>query len=112
MGLWFKAMHLYNKSLVKDMLKIMTTGFSIWGFIGVTLGTVMLVMFNILFVGSFIATALIFAIRIFFAVPIGIIKYGSDWKTYVTGFSSGVVSDITEKIEAVYKKASEWYDEG
>lgn len=112
MELWFKAMGLWNKSLVKDMLEIMTTGFSIWGFIGVTLGTVMLVFFNILFVLCFIATALIFAIRMLLAVPIGMIKYGSDWKTYVAGFSSGMVDTIKEKCEDLYKKASEWDDEG
>jgi hypothetical protein len=112
MNLWFKAMHAYNKSLVKEMIGVMTEGFSILGFIAVMLGIVMLIFFNILFVLCFIATALIFAIRMLLAVPIGMIKYGSDWKTYVAGFSSGMVLSITEKCEDLYKKASEWDDEG
>lgn len=112
MDLWFKAMGLYNKSLVKDMIGVMKEGFSIFGFIAVMLGIGMLVFFNILFVVCFIATALIFTIRILLAVPRGIIKYRDNWKTYVTGFSSGMVDTITEMCEAVYKKASEWDDEG
>lgn len=112
MGLWFKAMHAYNKNMAKEMWSIMTDGFSIFGFIAVMLGIVMVVAFNILFLLSVIVTSITFAVQMLFAVPRGIIKYGPDWETYVTGYASGLVSGITEKIEAVYKQASEWDDEG
>ena len=112
MGLWFKAMHVYNKSMAKDMWNIMTCGFSIFGFLAVMLGIAMVVIFNILFLLSVIATSIIFAVSILCAVPRGIIKYGPDWATYVTGYASGMASGIMEKIETIYKRVSESEEEG
>lgn len=104
MGFYFKAMAKINKGMIKTIIEVMNEGFDLFGFVWVMIGVTFIIIYNAMSMTAFVVYSIIFTARMLLSIPIGIARYGKNFKPYVIGFAEGYTKSISMAMEKAYNK--------
>ena len=102
MEFYFKSMAKVNKGLIKAIIEVMNEGFNLFNFVYVMIGIAVIIIYNAMLITMFVVLSIIFAARMLLSIPIGIARYGKNFKPYVIGFAEGFTKSISKAMEKAY----------